>query len=59
MLKPLFEKVADLRLATLLKKRLCEFCDVFKDTFFTEHLRATASFWNASAILRMAAEFHF
>ena len=35
-----------LRPATLLKKRLtlvfsCEFCEVFKNTFFTEHLRTT------------------
>ena len=22
----------------------CEFCEISKDTFFTEHLRATASF---------------
>ena len=39
-------KVAGLRPATLFKKRLrqfCEFCETFKCTFFTEHLRATAS----------------
>ena len=36
--------------ATLLKKRLalalvfsCEFCEIFKNTFFTEHFRAAAS----------------
>ena len=34
------------RPATSLKKRLvfsCEFCEIFKYTFFTEHLRTTAS----------------
>ena len=37
------------RPATLLKKRLClaqvfsfEFCEIFKNTFFTEHLQVTA-----------------
>ena len=39
-----FNKVEGLRPATLLKKRLaqvfsCEFCEFFKNTFFTEHLR--------------------
>ena len=56
-----FNKVADLRSATLLKRRLwpkaCnvikketlalvfyyEFCEISKNTLFTEHLRATAS----------------
>ena len=23
----------------------CEFCEIFKNTFFTEHLRTTASIW--------------
>ena len=37
-----------LRPATLLKKKLwhrcvCEFCQIFNNTFFTEHLWATAS----------------
>ena len=40
-----FSKVAGLRLATLLKKRLwhrcfpANFCEIFKNTFFTEPLR--------------------
>ena len=43
-----FNKVASLRPATLFKKRLaqafsCEFCEIFKDTIFTEHLWTTAS----------------
>ena len=41
-----FNKGAVLRPATLLKKRLwysCEFCEIFKNTFFTEHLQTTAS----------------
>ena len=38
----------DLRPATLLKKTLiqvfsCEFCKIFTNTFFIEHIRATAS----------------
>ena len=43
-----FNKVAALRPATLLKRRLaqvflCEFSKIFKNTFFTEHLWTTAS----------------
>ena len=43
-----FDKVAGLRPATLLKKSLAqvfsyEFCEISKNTFFTEHLRTTAS----------------
>ena len=38
-----FKQSSDLRLSTLLKKTLaqvfsCEFCDISKNTFFTEHL---------------------
>ena len=39
-----FNKVAGLRLATLLKKETlaqvfsCDFCEIYKNTFFTEHL---------------------
>ena len=43
-----FNKVADLRPATLLKKTLARvfsggFCEIFKNTFYREHLRTTAS----------------
>ena len=44
-----FNKVAGLRTATSLKKETlaqvfsCEFCEISKCTFFTEHLSATAS----------------
>ena len=45
-----FNKVAGLRPAPLLKKRLwhrclfsCEFCGIFKNTFFKEHFRETDS----------------
>ena len=44
-----FNKVTDPRPATLLKKESlaqvfsCEFCQIFKNTFFTEHLRKTNS----------------
>ena len=44
----LFNKVAGLRPATLLKESLaqvffCEFCEINKSTFFTKYLRETAS----------------
>ena len=44
-----FNEVAGLRSATSLKKEAvaqvfsCDFCEIFKNTFFTEHLWATAS----------------
>ena len=44
-----FNKVAGLRPATLLKKKTlsqvfsCEFCEIYKNTFSTEDLVATAS----------------
>ena len=44
-----FNKVAGLRPATLWKKQTlaqvlsCEFCEIFKNAFFTEHLWMTAS----------------
>ena len=46
MPQSLFHKVESLRTTTLLKKTLaqvfsCEFCEIFKNTFFTEHHRAT------------------
>ena len=43
--EPVFNKVSDLRPATLLKKRnFKNFKNtLFKNTLFTEHLRATAS----------------
>ena len=43
-----FNKVAGLRSATLFKKETptltfsCEFCEIFNNTFLTEHLRASA-----------------
>ena len=47
---PLFNKVAGLIPATLLINNetlaqvfSCEFCEMFKNTFFTEHLWVTAS----------------
>ena len=43
-----FNKVAGLRPATLLKKRLwqfsCEFYEISKNTLFAEHFQETASF---------------
>ena len=44
-----FNKFAGLRHATLLEKDTqaqvfsCEFCEIFKNTYLTEHLRTTAS----------------
>ena len=54
-----FNKVAGLRPATLLKKRLrhrvflCECSEIFKNTFFTEYLRETPSvfYWRKKKIL--------
>ena len=41
-----FNKIAGLRSTALLKKSAqvfsCEFCEIYKNTLFTEHLRATA-----------------
>ena len=66
----LFNKVAGLGPATLLKKSLCnfikkeslvqvfscEFCKISKKIFFTEHLRETASvIWKSISILFIAA----
>ena len=45
----LFDKVASLRPPTLFKKETlaqvvsCEFCEISKNTFFTEHLWMAAS----------------
>ena len=46
MLESLFNKIADYSPATLLKENptqvfSVEFCELFKNSFFTEHLRAT------------------
>ena len=38
-----FNKVAGLTLETLAQVFSCEFCEIFKNTFFTEHLRTTTS----------------
>ena len=43
-----FDKVAGLRLQLYKKETLtqvlsCEICEIFKNTFFTEHLYTTAS----------------
>ena len=48
MLESLFYRFQDWRPPTLLKKRLaqvlsCKFREIFNNTFFTEHLRVTAS----------------
>ena len=49
MLESFFDKVAGLRPATFLKKDTLtwvfsyEFCNISKDTYFTEHLQATTS----------------
>ena len=45
----MFYKIFFLRSATLIKKKtltnvfFCEFCEIFKNKFFTEHLHTTAS----------------
>ena len=49
MLESLFNTVAGFRPETLFKKETlaqvlsCNFCEIFKNTFFTEHLRKTSS----------------
>ena len=48
MLEPLSNKVAELQPAIFLKKApaqmfYCEFCRMFKSTFFTGHFQATVS----------------
>ena len=56
-----FSKVAGLRPATCLKKRLwhvfsCEFCGIPKNTFFTEHLWVTGSYMYRVSILTYFCE---
>ena len=49
VLESLFDKVAGLRSCNFIKKRLltqvfsCEICEIFKNIYFEEHLRMTAS----------------
>ena len=44
MLEPLFNKLAGLKVCILIKKEtpmqmlFCEYCEIFKDKFFIEHL---------------------
>ena len=60
----LFNKVAGLRpkASNFIKKEIlaqvfsCEFCDVSKNTFFAEHLLATASVLNS--LLRLRGRFY-
>ena len=60
MLESLFNKVEGLRPATLLKKRLqhrcfpvmffCEYCEIFKNIYFVEHLPTAAFVLGTHAI---------
>ena len=43
MLESLFDKVAILKMQTLTQVFSSEFCEIFKDTFFKEHLQANPS----------------
>ena len=49
-----FNKVGDLHAGTSLRKRdsgkefSCEFCKIFKETYFVEHLQATSGFWRSN-----------
>ena len=49
MLESLISKVAGRQARNLVKKEAlaqvlsCEFCEIFKNTYFTEHLRVTAT----------------
>ena len=49
--KSLFNKIAGLRPVILLAKQVlsCEFCEIFKNTFFTEHFGQTASIFTKVA----------
>ena len=49
MLESLFNKVAGLQVCNFIKKETlaqvfsCEFCEIFKNTYFEEHLQTAAS----------------
>ena len=47
MLESLFNKVAGLQPSNFIKERLqvfsCEYCEIFKNTYFEKHLRTAAS----------------
>ena len=36
----------------------CEFCEIFKNTFFTEHLRTTASVNDFAVPVQHSGKFH-
>ena len=60
-LESLFNKFAGLRPKTLLQMRLqqvfyCEFCEIFENKFFTEHLQVTAS--NTQAVVTNHVQIH-
>ena len=54
-----------LRPATVLKKQTlaqvfsCEFCEISRNTFYTEHLRTTASTWNEKHFSSFLKNFHW
>ena len=56
-----FNKVPGLRYAALLKKESlgqvfsCKFCEISKNTFFTEHLPVTASVFLTQLIILFAS----
>ena len=49
MLESLYDKVADLKIASLLKKKTptqvfsCDYCEFFENNYFEEYLRMAAS----------------
>ena len=61
---PLFNKIADVRPATLLNETLtqvfsCELSEIFKNIYFEEHLRTIASiFWNWTIPQKIFKDFH-
>ena len=60
-----FNKAGGLRPAIVIKKRtlmqvfFCEFCEIFKNTFFIEHLRTSTSAITANNVLRYSCYFTF
>ena len=60
---PFFNQITSLRSATLIKERpgrrfFCEFCEIFKNAFFTEHLRVTASDIRIQVVVKYNLNLH-
>ena len=49
--KQLFKDLQFYEKETLTQVFFCEYCKIFKNTYFEEHLRTVASAWSISTIL--------